>query len=98
MATLTPGELLGVSKQNNAQLLTQIAAILSANSSPAPTGAQSSGNRVIGDQDIDDAWDEYYGEELTWEDIIPTRGRDHAGMAVGLRWRIGWPAPHPLGH
>ena len=49
MATLTPGEILGVLKENNAQLLTQISAIFSANSSPAPTGAYSSGNGVTGD-------------------------------------------------
>jgi len=76
MATLTPGELLGVLKEKNAQLLTQIYAILSANSSPAPTGAQTSGNGVTGDQDMDDAWDEDDGEEPTWEDVLPTRGRE----------------------
>jgi len=89
MATLTPGELLGVPKENKAQLLTQIAAIFSANSSPAPTGAQSSGNGVIGDQDIDDAWDEDDGEEQNMEDVLPTRGRetrrDGGGSAVADR-------------
>jgi len=48
MAMLTPGELLGGLKENNAQLLTQISAIVRANSSTAPTGAQSSGNGVTG--------------------------------------------------
>jgi len=54
MATLTPGEPLGVSKRT----MKQISAILSANSSPAPKGAQSSGNGVTGDEEMDDAWDE----------------------------------------
>jgi len=89
MATLTPGELLGVLKENSAQLLTQIAAILSANSSPAPTGAQSSRNGVTGDQDMDDAWDADDGEEPTWEDVLSTRGietrRDGGGSAVADR-------------
>jgi len=86
MATLTPDELLGVLKENNAQLLTQIPAIFSANCSPAPTGAQSSGNGVTGDQDMDDAWDDEDGEDLTWEDVLPRRGhetrRDGGGFAV----------------
>jgi len=64
------------SKGGNAQSLAQISAIFSANSSPAPTGAQSSGKGVTGDQDMDDAWDEGDGEEPTWEDVIPTRGRE----------------------
>jgi len=89
MATLTPGELLGVPKENNAQFLMQISAIFSANSSPAPTGAHSSGNGVTGDQDMDDAWDEEDGEDPTWEDVLPTRGRetrrDGGGSAVANR-------------
>jgi len=88
MATLT-GELLGVLKENNAQLLTQISAIFSANSSPAPTGAHSSGNGVTGDQDMDDAWDDEDGEDPTWEDVLPSRGRetrrDGGGSAVADR-------------
>jgi len=48
-------ELLGVLKGNNHQSLTQISAIFSGNSSPAPTGAQTSGNGVTGDQKMDDA-------------------------------------------
>jgi len=28
------------------------------------------------DQDMDDAWDEDDGEEPTWEDVLPTRGRE----------------------
>jgi len=58
LATLTPGELLGGLKENNAQLLTLMSAIFSANSSTAPTGAQSSGNGVTGDQEMDEAWDQ----------------------------------------
>jgi len=63
MVTLTPGERLGVLKENNAQLLTQVSAIFSANSSPAPKGAQTIGNGVTGDQDMDDAWDAEDGGE-----------------------------------
>jgi len=89
MATLTPGGLLVFIKENNAQLLTQISAIFSANSSPAPTGAQTSDNGFTGDQDMDDAWDEDEGEEPTWEDVLPTRGRearrDGGGSAVAAR-------------
>jgi len=89
MATLTLGSFWGVLRGNNAQLLTQISAILSANSSPAPTGAQTSGNVVTGDQDMDDAWDEDDGEEPTWEDVLPTRGRETrregGGSAVAAR-------------
>jgi len=76
MATFTPGELLVNLKKNNAQLRTQISAILSANSFPAPTGAHSSGNGVTGDQDMDDDWDEEDGEDPSWEDVLPTRGRE----------------------
>jgi len=76
MATITPGELLGVLRENNAHLVTQISAIFSANSSPAPTGAQTSGNGVTGDQDMDDAWDEDDGGEPTWEGVLPARGRE----------------------
>jgi len=86
MATLTPGELFGALKENNAQLLTQISAIFSSNSSPAPTGAQSSRNGVTGDQHMHDAWDHEDGEDPTWEDVLPTRGRetrrDDGGSAV----------------
>jgi len=89
MATLTPGELLGVLKENNAQLLTQISAIFSANSSPTPTGAQPSGNGVTGDQDMDDAWDNDDDQEPSWEDVLPGRGRktrrDGNGAAVAAR-------------
>jgi len=70
------GGALGVLKENNAKLLTQISAIFSANRSPAPTGAHSSGNGVTGDQDMDDAWDEEDGEEPTWEDVLPNRARE----------------------
>jgi len=48
----------------------------SANSSPAPTGAQTSGDGVTGDHEMDDACDEDDGEEPTWEDVLPTRGRE----------------------
>jgi len=89
MATFTSGELLGVLQEKNAQLLTQISAIFSANSFPAPTGAQTSGNGVTGDQDMDDPWDENDGEEPTWEDILPARGhetrRNGGGSAVAAR-------------
>jgi len=74
MATLTAGVLLGVLKENHAQLLTQIYATFSANSSPAPMGAQTSGNGFTGDQDMDGAWDENDGEEPTLEDVLPTSG------------------------
>jgi len=67
---------LGVLKEKNGQLLTQVSAILSANSSRAPTGAQTSGNGGTGDQDMDDAWDEGDGGEPTWDDVLPTRGRE----------------------
>jgi len=76
MATLTPGGLLVVLKENNARLLTQFSANFSANSSPVSTGAQTSGNGVTGDQDTDDAWDEDNGGETTWEDVNPTWGRE----------------------
>jgi len=65
MATLTPGELLGVLRENKAQLLTHISAIFSGNSSPAPTGAQASGNGVTGDQEMDGVWDGDDSEEQT---------------------------------
>jgi len=98
MATLTPGELLGVLKEKNAQLLTHISAIFSTNSSPAPTDAQSSGNGVTGDQDMDDAWDEDDGGEPTWEDFPPGDVK-HDEKAVGPRWQLCWPThPHPLSH
>jgi len=97
MATLTPGELLGVLKGNNAQLLTQISAIFSANSSPAPTCAQSSGNGVTGDQDMDDAWDDEDGEDPTWEDVLPTRGREtrRGGGGFAVADRLANPPPLP---
>jgi len=89
MATLTPEEVLGVLKKNNTQSLTQISAIFIANSSPAPTGAQPSGNGVTGDQEVDDAWDDEDGGDPTWEDVLPTRGRetrrDGGGSAVANR-------------
>jgi len=89
MATLTPGELFGALKENNAQLLTQISAIFSSNSSPAPTGAQSSRNGVTGDQHMHDAWDHEDGEDPTRGDVLPTRGRkarrDDGGSAVTER-------------
>jgi len=92
------GRAFGGFKGNNAQLLTQISAIFSANSSPAPTGAQTSGNGVTGDQDMDDALEEDDGGEPTWEDVLPTRGRetrrDGGGSAVADRLAN----PPPLGH
>jgi len=98
MATLTPGEPLGVVKENDAQLLTQISAIFSANSSPAPTGAQTNGNGVTGDQDMDDALDDDDGEEPTWEGVFPTWGRetrrDGGVSAVAARLSNS----PPLGH
>jgi len=95
MAKLTPGELLGVFKENNAQLLTQISAIFSANGSPGPKGTHSSGNGVTGDQDMDDAWDEEDGEDQTWEDVLPTRGREtrRDGGGSALADRLANPAP-----
>jgi len=75
-------------------LMTQISALFSASSSPAPTGAQPSGNEVTGDQEMGDAWDDEDGGDPTWEDVLPTRGRetrrDGGGSAVGT----GWPT-HP---
>jgi len=98
MATLTSGELLGVLEENNTQLLTQIAAIFSANSSPAPTGAQSSGNGVTGDQDMDDACGEDDGGEPTWEEVLPPRGREtrRYGGVSAVADRLA--NPPPLGH
>jgi len=89
MATLAPGVLLGVLKENNAQLLTQISAVFRDDSSPAPKGAKTSGNELTGDQTMDDARGEYEGEEPTWEDVLPTRGRetrrDGGGSAAEAR-------------
>jgi len=98
MATLSPWELFGVLKENNTQLLTQIPAIFSANSPPAPKGPQSSGNGVTGNQDMDDAWDEEYGEEPTSEEVLPTRGRErrqHGGDSA-VADRLDNPPPLPV--
>lgn len=65
MAMHTPGMLFGVFKEKNAQLLTHIPTTFSINSSPAPTGAQTSGRGVAGDEDLDDASDEDDGDEPT---------------------------------
>jgi len=85
METLTPGWLFGVLKENNAQLLTQVSAISSAKSSPAPTGAQASGNGVTGDQGMDDAWDEVdLGGRTTHQGDAK-----HDGTAEGPQWQLG---------
>jgi len=95
---VTPVELLGLLKENNAQLLTQISEIFSANSCTDPTGAQSSANGVTGNQDMDDAWDEEYGEEPTSEEVLPTRGRErrqHGGDSA-VADRLDNPPPLPV--
>jgi len=56
---------------------------------PALLGAQKIGNGVTGNQGMDDAWDEDDGREPTWEDVLPTRGRetrrDGGGSEVAAR-------------
>jgi len=75
-------------------LLTQISAMISANSSPAPTGVQTSGNGDTGDQEMNDEWDEDDTEEPSWEDVLLARDVKHGGTAQELRWRHAWPN-HP---
>jgi len=66
-------------------------------SSPAPTGGQSSGSGVTGDQDMDDTWDEDGGEEPTWEDVLLIRGRETRRDVGGSAVADPLPVPR-LGH
>jgi len=99
MATLTPGELLGVLKENNTQFRDANCCNLQRQQLPRPDG-----------RSIKRQWG--YRTTKTWTTLgmrmtakhrpgrtcFPPEDVKHAGMAVGLRWRIGWPTPSPLGH
>jgi len=85
-------------KDNNAQYLTQMSAMISADRSPAPTGVQSSGNGDTGDQQMNGAWDGDENKELSWEDVLPTRGRETRRARGGAALAARLASLHPLGN
>jgi len=88
MATLTPGELLWVNKENNAQLLTPIPAIFSANSSPRTDGRSDKPQRVYRRPRHYDAWVKMTAKNRPGRTYFPPRDVKHAGTAVVFRWWV----------
>jgi len=97
MATLTPGELLGVLKENNAQVLTQTSAIFSANSPPPRRTLNQAATGLPATKTWTTRGMKTTARKRPGRTCYPPGDVKHDGTAVGLRWQLGWPIP-PLSH
>jgi len=63
-----------------------------------PDGRSNKRQRVSGDQDMDNAWNEHDGGHPIWEELLPTRGRETRQNGGGSVMTDRLANPPPLGH